>query len=147
MYKQPTYRASFKQFDKNGTNDLDEWRKIFVELCDPTEYDAAIVLLGSWTEWQKMKKLWPSFREIILKEWLDEVEIKLRSQGIKSLCKHAMTDKGSTAAKWIAEGRFNTRKAGKPSKAEVEREAKIAAGVEEEVDDDVERVLQFSKGD
>lgn len=141
----PPSRKLFKQFDESGTEDLDQWRAVFVEMSDPTEYEAAIVLAGSWENWNRMKQLWPHFRNVILPAWLEEVEIKLRSAAIRDMCGFAKSKAGTAAARWIAEGKYNPRRAGKPSKAEVEKEARIAAGVTDEVEDDISRVVDFKE--
>ena len=112
--RKPT-KSKFKQFSAKGTEDLEHWRRVFVEIADPTEYEPAIQLAGSWQEWQRMKKEWKEFREKILIDWL--------------------------AAKWLAEGKYKPRKAGKPSKAEVQKQAKIQARIDDEVQDDIARVL------
>ena len=47
--------------------------------------------------------------------------------------------KGVSAAKYLAEKGYQ-KKAGRPSKEEVAREIKIAAGVKQELQDDMERI-------
>lgn len=141
---EPTRRATrklFKQFHPEGTEDLDEWRNKFVEICDPTEYNAALALVGSWKEWCRFKKEWGAFSEIVA-DWVAEVEIKLRSQAVKVLAKN--TDAG--AQKWIAEGKFKQKIAGRPTKAQVERAAKVEAGVTKETDEEVNRVFDVVFG-
>lgn len=139
----PFAAGLFKQYDPAGKYDLDIWRNVFIEVGDPTEYQAAIILADSWEQWNQIKKLWPHFRNVILPSWLEEVEIKLRSEAIRSLITQSKSDKGTVAAKWIAEGRHKQRGPGKPSKAEVQKEARIAAGVHDEVADDVARLEKF----
>ena len=134
-------KGKFTQYNDKGTEDLEEWRKQFVAIADPTEYNAAITLAGSWSEWQRIKREWPEFRDKILIDWLAEVEVKLRSEAIGNLCQQALDPKGSAAAKWIAEGRYKPRKVGAPSKAEVERQIKIQASINDEVEDDIARVM------
>lgn len=134
-------KGKFTQYNDKGTEDLGEWRKQFVAIADPTEYNAAIALAGSWAEWQRMKREWPEFRDNILIDWLAEVEVKLRSEAIGNLCHQALDPKGSAAAKWIAEGRYKPRKVGAPSKAEVDRQIKIQASINDEVEDDIARVM------
>jgi hypothetical protein len=130
----------FKQFDDSGTLDLDEWHNIFVSMCDPTEYAPALELVGSWSEWCRFKREWAEFREIILKKWLEEVEIKIRSDSIRKVVVSSASNPKS--AQWLAEGKYKpTATKGRPSKAEVERAARIEAGVVKEVEDDVRRVL------
>lgn len=140
-FRRPT-RKIFKQFTDTGTEDLNEWRKVFVDICDPTEYEGAIALVGTWGEWLRFKREWPAFNNTILPEWLDEVEVKIRSLAVKNLCGQAKDPKGAAAAKWLAEGRYIPKQAGRPSKTQIEKEARIQARVSSETDDDVARVLE-----
>jgi len=141
MSLSPT-KALFKQYNSKGKEDLEDWRRRFVAIADPTEYQGGIELCGSWNEWQAFKRNWPTFKHTILIEWLAEVEVKLRSEAISNLCSQALDPKGSAAAKWIAEGRYKPKKVGAPSKAEIERQAKIQARVFDEVQDEIARVKE-----
>ena len=136
----PICSGMFKQNNPNGKYDLDHWHKVFVETADLAEYTAAIKLAGSWEEWNRIKSGWPLFRRTILPGWLEEVEVKLRSEAIQALIAQSKGEKGTVAAKWLAEGRYAVRGPGKPTKAEVQREARIAANVTDEVADDYSRV-------
>ena len=138
--RKPTRRI-FKQYNPEGKEDLDEWRNRFVDIADPTEYRAALDLVGSWMEWQRFKKEWKEFRDVILIEWLAEVEIKLRSEAISNLCLQATDPKGAASAKWLAEGRYKPKKVGAPSRGEIQRQAKIQARIDDEVEDDIARVV------
>lgn len=137
-------RGLFKEYSDVGTESLTDWRRRFVACLDPTEYAGAIELVGSWEEWMRFKREWVRFSRDILPEWLAEVEIKLRSQGIREVVVDATSTSKSaaTSARWLAEAKFVRRPAGKPSKAEVERQAKIEAGVMDEVAEDIARVSQ-----
>jgi hypothetical protein len=128
----------FKEFNPQAELSIDEWRKVFVETEDPTEYTGAMLLVGSWKEWQRFKKEWPGFRDI-LEEWKSEIEIRIRAKAILSIASKAKDN--VEAAKWIAEGKFNKRAAGKPSKAETERAAKVEAKLTDAVEDEIARVM------
>ncbi len=145
MVGKPPSANLFKENNPEGKHSLADWREKFIEISDPTEYKAALILAGSWAGWCTIKKHWPYFRDVILQDWLAEVEIKLRSDAIKEIIDQSKDEKGTAAAKWVAEGRYNPRKTGAPTKAEKQREARIAAGVEKEVEDDINRVLEFVK--
>lgn len=99
---------------------LGDWRKVYVEVGDPTDYKAALVLIGSWEHWQLLVDN-PRFRAE-LESWRKEVEVKLRSEAIDHLKRHARDPKGTAAAKWLAEAGFNgeqvKRKPGRPKKDE-----------------------------
>jgi hypothetical protein len=144
--KPPTAKL-FIEVDPSGEYSLKEWRRVFVDIADPTEYEAAILLAGSWEHWCILKKHWPHFRDSVIPAWLEEVEVKLRSAAVKNIITQSKSDKSTTAAKWLAEGKYNLRGPGKPSKAEVTREARIAAGVSGEIEGDIERVLSAVNSD
>lgn len=115
-------------------------KKIYLEIADPTEYEVAIEVFGSWKCWQRLL----GNKEIYghIKEWRDELEVKLRSAGVKAMINTAVNEgsKGTTAAKYIAEKGWDKRKAGAPTKEEVTRERKIAAGISDEISDDMARL-------
>lgn len=124
----------------------DEWKglpsakKIYINSNDPTEYSVAQELLGSWEHWLKLTEC--SWFKPYLKEWREELEVKLRSQAIKSLINTAETKgaKGANAAKWLAERSWKDAKRGRFSKAELDAERKIEAGIDASVKDDLERL-------
>lgn len=134
-------RMLFKQYNPNGTEDIHVWRQVFVETLDPTEYSGAIALVGSWENWEKFKRNWPSFQRTHLDAWLEEIEIKLKSIAIRSLVIEAKSGKNSSAAsKFLAEGRYKDKKAGRPTKDAVLRQTRIDAQVEREIANDLERL-------
>lgn len=111
---------------------------LYMECSDPTEYEFANKYLGGWKHWQRLQKCFPL--KPFIKEWRAELEVKLRSEGIAAQRKLAA--KGNVnAAKWLAEKGWDKRKAGTPSKAEIEGERKVAAAMEEHLDDDFDRVF------
>ena len=144
LTRRPTKKI-FKQFDLDGTatEDLDHWRDVFVKSMDPTEYSAAIELLGSWAEWQRFKREWPGFNKII-DEWKIEQEIYIRSTAIRAVVDDAKTKSKSAvgSARWLAEGGYIRKQAGRPSKEFKKRQQVIQERIATEVEDDIERVLQ-----
>ena len=116
-------------------------KQAFLECEDPTEYTFATTYLGGWSHWkrlcEKTKLLHP-----YIEEWREELEVKLRSEGIRQVAEHAKSDKGFQASKWLAEKGWDEKKRGRPSKEEKERELKIQTKIGKEVDDDLTRILQ-----
>jgi len=102
------------------------------------EYDFANQYLGGWEHWQKICES-PATAPYIEK-WREELAIKIRSESIKGVIQQSRTEKGFQAAKWLAEGGYSPKKRGRPSKEEVEREARIQAGVDENIDDMWKRI-------
>lgn len=115
-------------------------KRLFLECEDPTEYVFAKTHLLGWGHWQRLnenKILRPYFDE-----WRVELEVALRSDAIRSIMDLTVQDTANfQAAKWLADGQWNKRGAGRPSKAEVERETRIRTRIGEELDFDVERML------
>lgn len=115
----------FKQFNTGDCvpiYDLDEFHQVFLEEADLTEYRAAIRLVGTWTEWQRIKRDWYDFPKMI-EAWKDEVETKLRSQALDKLVDLMASARPETAAsiaKFIAQSSWDRGKA-KVSEKEASR--------------------------
>lgn len=92
----------FKEFEgASAPFSLKDWRKVYVEVADPTGYQAAEVLLNNWEHWLLLCANKRFAAE--LEEWNKEVAIKLSSQAIKQLVGHSKQKHGVAAAKWLAE--------------------------------------------
>lgn len=113
-------------------------KRLYLESEDPTEYEFATKHLLGWKHWQRMCE-----NKIIAKhinEWRDELEVKLRSRAILDAIQEAR--KGHfQAAKWVADRGWSTRGAGRPSKAEIEKEKSIQAKIDNEYGADVIRMF------
>lgn len=114
--------------------------RVYMELADPTEYAVAMEVFGSWKQWLKLTGNKALLSHI--EGWREELEVKIRSGAILALAHTAATEgsKGTAAAKYIAERGWDKRKAGAPSKAEVNREMAIATGIETETAADLKRL-------
>lgn len=83
---------------------IKEWKEVYMDLSDPTEYSPAMYLLGDWDHWVQIAD--KSQARPYFAEWRKELVIKLRSEAIASLRKQAKGDKGTAAAKWLAENGY-----------------------------------------
>lgn len=146
LFKEMSDPESRKKFSPEFTlkeNDITGYksmRKLYLSFDDPTEYKFAQEVLGSWDHWQKLSN--STWFEDYINAWRFELEIKLRSQGIKTM-KDLATDKNKDAAKWLAQGGWNATgklKRGRPSKEEVEGERKVQARMKQDVQDDADRL-------
>ena len=112
-------------------------KKLYLEVGDPTEYQFATKHLAGWDHWQKIIG-----NKILLQEvekWRTELEMKLRSEAVRTI--YGQSRKGSvTAAKWLAERGWDDRPAGRPSKAEIEKQTKIIQDVQNEFEQDYARL-------
>jgi|SaaInlStandDraft_2_1057019.scaffolds.fasta_scaffold86029_1 hypothetical protein len=104
------------------------------------EYDFAIEVLGSWEHWQKVVNGSKELQEMI-KDWQHELDIRLKAQGIKAIMRHSLDDdpKGLQAAKYLVEKGY-AKRAGRPSKEEIERELKTDAKAAKDRQADLERI-------
>lgn len=115
-------------------------RKQYLLLEDPTEYEIASRYFDSWTHWKKVRE--SSKIKPHIEEWREELEVKLRSKGVKGVYEKAL-DGDYQASKWLAERGFSDKKParrGKPTKAEVIGEARKEAKVVGIVDAHYERM-------
>jgi|TARA_Y100000296_G_C5171878_1_gene257741 hypothetical protein len=131
-------------------------KRLYLESLDPTEESFVQTAFdGDWHQWDKVRhvsalssffKRSKKFRpdEPWFDEWREELEVKLRSAGIRAIVDVATgADRNRlAAAKFLATGDWKGRR-GRPSKAEIARERKIQAGVQEELDADGVRMDDF----
>ena len=105
----------------------DQFRRIYIELEDPTGYIASQVLLDSWVHWQRLAKV--KWFQTMLEDWNSELEVRLQAKGVISMAKIASTGeaKATAAAKWLAEKGWTPKKRGAPTKDDVAREARKLA--------------------
>lgn len=132
---------SLSEYDKKVKGKkVPSLRKIYMEIADPTEYEFAMHVFGSWRIWERI-----TGNKLLMKHiqgWRDELEVKLRSQAVRALVDTATAEgaKGTTAAKYIAEKGWVKRKAGAPSNEEKERELKIQIDMDDELKDIADRI-------
>lgn len=134
--------AIFTLKDQDHTHEGKEYlslKRLYLEFEDPTEYEFATNVLLGWKHWQRMCE-----NKLIRKhidDWRDELEVKLRSRAIIDAIKEAR--KGHfQAAKWVADRGWSTRGAGRPTKAETERQKKIEERIDDEYKGDVVRMFK-----
>lgn len=105
------------------------------------EYDFALDAFGSWDHWNKLANDTIPMIKDEIKSWREELDIKLKAQGLKALINAARDNdaKGVQAAKYLAEKGYAPKR-GRPSKEEVERELKQEAGIKKQLESDLERI-------
>jgi hypothetical protein len=115
----------------------DDWHDIYVSLRDPSEYQPAIQLAGSWDKWKRVRTS-VRYKETI-DSWAEEVEALLASEAIEAMKAHAQQPGGTAAAKWLAEKSYKDRKGvGRPKKLEAPVEA---SGASQRVSEDALRLF------
>lgn len=112
----------------------DDWKPVYMECFDPTEYEAAMRLMGDWEHYQMVRNH-PKIKPIMDK-WAVEMEVKLRSFSLRQIIEQAKDPKGHAAAKYLADGGFTGRnkrtKLGREEEAEIQKEMndRVAADME-----------------
>lgn len=114
-------------------------QKIYLSYNDPTEYQFAIDVFGSWRAWKRISGSAKIAEHV--NRWREEAEIRMRSEAIRALHEVATNEgpRGVGAAKYVAERGWEKR-AGRPSNEEVERQKRIHAGISKALDEDAERI-------
>lgn len=114
-------------------------KRLFLEMEDPTEYEFANKYLLGWSHWKRMnenKALKKHFEE-----WREELELRLRAQGIRAIIDQSCDDKGFQAAKYLAEKGWDKKQVGRPSKHDKIREERMQAKLDDEFSADVVRLI------
>lgn len=100
---------------------LQEWKEVFLDCRDPSEYSVAMTLLGDWDHWLEIRNH-PLIKPHVDK-WHSELEVKLRSEAIQQMKTHARQPGGTAAAKWLADKGYAQegvkKGVGRPKKEEV----------------------------
>jgi len=112
------------------------------------EYEFALEVFNSWDQWIKLST--ESILRATIAEWREELDIRLKANAIKSILATSREEspRGLQAARYMADRGYQVKR-GRPSKAETERERKVAAGVSADLQNDMERlgltIVQGSK--
>jgi len=115
-------------------------KKLYLEMEDPTEYEFANTYLLGWQHWKRLKANKALANHFA--EWEEELELRLRAQGIRAAIDQAAEDKGFQAAKWLADKGWKKNAVGRPSKHDKIREERMQERLEEEFKGDVVRLLR-----
>ena len=132
---------TLKEYDEtqeDGTILL-SMRQLFLGYSDPTGYAFSKEILHSYEHWRKLCScLW--FKEHIA-AWNEELEVKLISSGLLKLKDIAKGVDGAAlkASTYLMEKGWEP-KMSRPVKENADKQARISAGVEAEVEDDLQRI-------
>lgn len=138
-------RMPARSLFEDGTYKLEDFHDAYIECEDMTEYKPAMKMVGTWKEWCRLKRDWPTFNSY-LAEWREELEIKLRSRAMEKL-QGLVAEGNLQAAKFFAEEGYNKKKgAGRPGKSERDQAAKELAKAAAETAQDRERILKVING-
>ena len=116
-------------------------KKLYLACEDPTEYKFAKTHLLGWNHWKRLNE------NVMLRkhfdEWREELEILLRSDAIKAIIDMGAEGSNYQAMKFIADRGWDKRGAGRPSKAEAEKEARILDAIGNDLDADIIRMDNY----
>lgn len=143
----PAYFTTKRQpIERDGQTYISLYEK-YMEIADPTEYQVAIRLLGSWDHWKALLSAqW--FQELV-SEWRTELRIKMESDRyfkMKEVSEDATKGRENAAVqatKWLAD-RYTPgdRKAkrGRPTKEEKKAHLKAVETEASELKEDAKRL-------
>lgn len=114
-------------------------KRLYLECEDPGEYEFANKYLANWSAWERIcaNKL---FKKMV-DEWRKELEIKLRSKGIKQMMEKA--DTSPMAAKWLADKGWVAKEAGRPKQSDVDAKAEQLAKESNDFSADIKRLGDY----
>jgi hypothetical protein len=144
FYDQRFATYTFKDWDHEYKGKVyPSIKRLYLEMEDVTEYLFATTYFMGWKHWRRLQgnKILKSHFD----DWREELEIKLRGQAIRDIIGiTADNSQGSfQAAKWLADKGWDKRTAGRPNKAEMQREDRIKEKVAEEYSGDVARMSDY----
>ena len=136
------YEPLYTLAEEDGKFGLPSARQIYLQAEDPTEYEAAMALVGSWDHWQKLMGN-EGFMDY-LKEWREELEILLTSKSLKKINDIARSDAKDArmAAQFLATKGWES-KAGRPSKKKINEQARKIAEDKKSYEEDYARVINI----
>lgn len=139
ILKEQSLKGIKPMYTLTGVKGFTDVHEMYVNSADPTGYSFAIEAFESWDHFLHLSSL--SWFRKHLASWESELEVKIRSKGMKALMKTATTEgsRGTTAAKYIADAGWKTKR-GRPSKEDVEREQIQQARIKEDLGDDAKRM-------
>lgn len=113
-------------------------KKLFIEMEDVGEYLFACKYLLGWDHWQRLC----SNKQVAehIEKWRYELELKLRSKAIMEIKNKSKFEKGINASKWLAEKGWDKRKAGRPTKEDIQKETRIQADLDRQFQEDLKRL-------
>lgn len=126
-----------KDFEYNGKT-YPSLKRLYIEFEDVTEYEFANTYLLGWQHWKRICENKQLRKNI--DEWREELEFKMRSRGVKAL-KLSAESGNYQAAKFFIDKGWDKRTAGRPTKAEIEREKAFQSRIAEDYSADVVRLF------
>lgn len=118
--------------------------RLYMEADDPTEYHFALAHLDGWAHWERLVEC--EWFKPYLERWRRELEVRAKAQSllaIRAIAKNPDNKEAYQANKFLIGNGWKDiekRKAGQPSKAEIQSEANRLAIIAQTLDEDAERI-------
>lgn len=144
LFLEPSYDTRYAVFTFNDNDKIYNGatyislKRLFMECEDPTEYQFAKKHLLGWNHWKRLNE--NKMLRVYFDEWREELEIMLRSDAIKAIIDMGAEGSNYQAMKFMADRGWDKRAAGRPSKSEKEREARILDAIGDELGADIVRM-------
>lgn len=120
-------------------------KRLYLEIGDPSEFEFAKRVLGSWQHWQLLTGL--SWFKPHVQEWRDELMSQLRSKAAAAAIE-ILADPEANASTKMQASRYITSRGwedqptkGRPTKKQVKQEARAMAESDRDLEDDYRRIL------
>lgn len=119
--------------------------RLYMACPDVTEYEFANKYFDGWSHWKQISEAW--YMKNLVKEWREELEVKIRSDALKMIEAEAVSDsKYAYSANryladlgWKPDGKTSKGR-GRPSKQQIADEATRIATEEHDVMNDLKRL-------
>lgn len=120
-------------------------KELYLQIGDPSEYEFAQRVLGSWQHWVTLTQL--AWFKPHIEEWREELMARLRSKAAM-VSIEVMSDPSAPAATKMQASRYVTTRGwedqptkGRPSKKQVNQEARAMAQKDRDLEEDYKRIL------
>ena len=100
---------------------LKEAKVLFIECGDPTGYLFSEKHLGGYQHWLALKQS-PALEHHLL-SWEDELEVKIRAEGLKRVIEESEKKTGYQAAKYLVQAGWKMKELGRPTKQKIKEES------------------------
>tara|TARA_R110000772_G_scaffold144025_2_gene253595 strand:- start:8493 stop:8981 length:489 start_codon:yes stop_codon:yes gene_type:complete len=111
-------------------------KRLYLEMCDPVEFDFATEYLLGYRHWQRICENKALASHVA--EWREELELKLRSQAMAQMLD--MSEDSFQAVKWLADKGWEKKGAGRPATKAKEMEDALTKKVETDYSADIVRL-------
>ncbi|UOF80653.1 hypothetical protein [Caudoviricetes sp.] len=104
------------------------------------EYEFAMDVFGCWEHWLRLCR---STLKGHFEQWREELTVKLKCDAMRKMMTTAKESSttGFNAAKYLADEGYVAAKKGRITKEDKERQLRIAAGINDSLSEDMERVF------